>query len=162
MIYKGNIMPAWRKFVYHTSQVEKRNLPLAVRLLRNCTETFSPQFLGLGSDLYNYRQCFLCIYCQPLLFPPKVDCNSSLSCSAKILKSIWNIFFILVPCRLTKESSDSNKRRQTLDAVLRKWRVQPVLLTQQLHCFRPRHSQFWQNKSTRALQLDLVCDNFHT
>ena len=73
-------------FVYHASRVEKRNLPLAVRLLRNCTETFSSQFLGLGSDLYNYRQCFLCIYCQPLLFPPKVDCNSSLSCSAKILK----------------------------------------------------------------------------
>ena len=33
---------------------------------------------------------------------------------------------------------------------------------QQLHCFWPRHSQFRQNKSTRALQLDLVSDKFHT
>ena len=33
---------------------------------------------------------------------------------------------------------------------------------QQLHCFWARGSQFRQNKSTPALQLDLLSNNFHT
>ena len=78
-----------------------------------------------------------------------------------ILKSIWNIFLILVPCRLTKEPSDSNKRRQTLHGccvVQMEGSARCPSAPQQLHWFWPRHSQFRQNKSTRALQLDLVSD----
>ena len=58
------------------------------------------------------------------------------------------------------EPSDSNKRHGSLDAVLRKRGVRPVLLPRQLHCFWPRHSQFRHNK--RTPQLDLVSGNFHT
>ena len=35
----------------------------------------------------------------------------------------------------SEEPSDSNKWRGTLDVVLCKWEVRPVLLPQQLHCF---------------------------
>ena len=75
-----------------------------------------------------------------------------------IFKSIWNIFLILVPCRLTKEPSDSNKRRQTQDgppdAVLCKCGVRPVLLicpyTASLFlAVLARHSQFRQKKKKR-------------
>ena len=71
-------------YFYHAS-VEEPNLPLAVRLLRNCTETFFPVFrvwVATSTAAGNASSAFTV---NSALFSPKVDCNSSLSCSARIL-----------------------------------------------------------------------------
>ena len=71
---------------FYYASVEKPNLPLAVRLVRNCTETFFPVFrvwVATSTTAGNVSSAFVV---NPSLFSPEVDCNSSLSCSASILK----------------------------------------------------------------------------
>ena len=71
-------------YFYHAS-VENPNLPLALWLLRNCTETFFPAFLvwvATSTTAGNVSSSFVV---DSSLFSPEVDGNSSLSCSAMIL-----------------------------------------------------------------------------